>query len=184
MKLVTTRTTALNAVTRNLTNAESALTKAKQVAATAGNATATAVRKKDELAKQVAVDVENPDLKSQLAATEKEVVDFEAKQKQAEDAVAAATAKRDELKKQQGEATVAKKDAEDASTEAKETQQAAQREKQRADTEFRTRDQAARQRNVNVNFPSNTVILSVTESPIDLQIPRSEEHTSELQSQD
>ena len=171
LKLVATRTTALNTVTRNLTNAESALTKAKQVAATAVSATATAVRKKDELAKQVAVDVENPDLKSQLAATEKEVADFEAKQKQAEEAVAAATAKRDELKKQQGEATVAKKDAEDASTEAKETQQAAQREKQRADTEFRTRDQAARQRNVNVNFPSNTVILSVTESPIDLQIP-------------
>ncbi|HAD61040.1 MAG TPA: hypothetical protein DCG12_17505 [Planctomycetaceae bacterium] len=171
LKLVTTRTTELNTVTRNLATAETALTQASQATTNAANASKAAVRKKEQLAKQVTAEPEKPELQQQLTASEQEVTKLANAQKQAEDALAAAKKKRDDLKAQQETATQAKKDAEDASNKAKETQQAAQREKQRVDTEFRTKDQAARQRNVNVNFPSNTVTLNVTESPIDLQIP-------------
>lgn len=64
------------------------------------------------------------------------------------------------------QATEAKTAADNAARDARTFQQQAQRERQRIDQLVRTTEQAARQRNINVNIPSNSLKVIVAEYPV------------------
>lgn len=69
------------------------------------------------------------------------------------------------------DATATKAEADEKSNKARQFQQQAQAEKRNVDQRVRVAEQAARQRNINVVIPSNSLKLKLTEFPIEWQSP-------------
>ncbi len=166
---VNKKQTELQAATNTLNQAKPKTAQADQAVKTVETALKTtegALKQKQDAA---AANAEDESLKTQ--ATQAQMAVDEAARK----LEAAKTAAADALKKQQ-EAEAALKAAQDAKTQAdkdlqaaREFQQKAQQEKQRADQFANQKKNESNPRNININVPSNSLTIKVTEFPIQVE---------------
>lgn len=168
-RLAQTKANELNTANSMLSTATSVARTAEQALTNATAQFQTAEKTRDERKKQSAAAPDNEDLKKQLADAETAVTNAAKKLQQAKADAEKARTKLDEAQTQQKTATEEKAAADKAAAEAREFAQEAQREKTRVDQDVRTKEQAARQRNINVIVPSNTLTVKLTESPVQLQ---------------
>ncbi len=157
-----TATNALNQAKAKVQQADQAV-KTSEAAAQAAEA---ALKQKQDA---VAANAEDESLKTQLTAAQA-AVDAAAK------TLAAAKASAAEAVKQQAEAENQLTAAQQAKTQAdqdlqaaKEFQQKAQQEKQRADQFANLKKNESNPRNININVPSNSLTIKVTEFPIKVE---------------
>lgn len=154
---VNTATPAKQAAERNLVTAMSQMTAAQ--------------KSRDDLKAQSDAAPDDENLKKQLAEAETALtVAVTAFDKATAEAAKAAKAL-DEATATQKAAMEAKTAADKAAAEARTFVQEAQREKQKVDQLVRTREQNARQRNINVVTPSNALVVRLAEYPVELTDP-------------
>lgn len=155
--LLNTAKTAKPAADRNLASVSSQLTAAQKT--------------RDERKKQADAAPDDENLKKLLAEAETALTTAGSKLQQAKDAADKSAKELDEATAQQKAAAEAKTVADKAAADARAFVQEAQREKQKVDQLVRAREQDARQRNINVIVPSNTVTVNLTEYPVKLHDP-------------
>ena len=170
-RTVQSKSNAFNAASSKLDTATSRKTTADKALKNAESQMKAAQKTHDERKQQSEAKPDDANLKKQFADAKTALTN-------AEQILDRATEEADKLKKivedatvEQKAATEAKAAADKASTEARAFAQEAQREKSRVDQVVRTVEQAARQRNVNVKIPSNTLNIKLADYPIELVDP-------------
>ncbi|MEQ9410539.1 MAG: hypothetical protein RIK87_22580 [Fuerstiella sp.] len=130
---------------------------------------AEAKKKRDALKQQSEKSADDQEVAKQLATAESDLASAARNTQKAETQADEAAERLQEADKQQALATEARAAAEQAAAAARAFVQEAQREKQRVDQLVRQKEQTARQRNINVLIPSNSLTVRLAEYPIELQ---------------